>query len=243
MERVTTLVGKEPILIIAPHGFDDTNTGVMAESAAKALKAYAVINHGWERADAVDALDDKANCNNNKHILEDVVKEEFLDPITKYTNKIMHGGNPSHWSNHSETVHVFILHGCGNDVRKAVDPNLSCVVGYGLGDPKPRLTAEEWRVKLFNYAIDQDKAWKFYNAPAGSRFSGYDLNNLNQHWRRQGYRDVVQSMQLEFVTATRKSQADAEVSGVYLAKMIKSYMKLGGSGDVAVNHGNTLRYV
>ena len=63
MDRVTVIDGLEPIVVVAPHGFDDPNTDMLAEALATALNAYAVINHGWERDKKVDDANDKANCN------------------------------------------------------------------------------------------------------------------------------------------------------------------------------------
>jgi hypothetical protein len=63
MERVSITSGKQPILIVSPHGYknDDENTATVAEAIASVLNCYAVINRGWERADDVDIFNDKAD--------------------------------------------------------------------------------------------------------------------------------------------------------------------------------------
>src|SRR6266478_2553999 len=88
MERVSINEGKTPVILIAPH-IEDTNTGTIVESASNVLGGYSVINNGWKRADKYDYWTEKANCNNLHHCHEDVVKEEFLDPIIRFKNRIL----------------------------------------------------------------------------------------------------------------------------------------------------------
>jgi hypothetical protein len=225
MERVTTIRGSLPILFIAPHGFDDKHTDTLAEAAAEEIGAYAVINRGWERADKVDDLKSKANCNNIDHIYEDVVSDEFLDPIDRYYSQIVtkHGG-----------MYYFVIHGCGNI---GTDPNLSAILGYGDGN-KPSLTCSLDMRCYFHNQIKSDGLWTIWHAGPGSKFSGWDRKNLNQFWRKHQEDADVLGFQLEFVTAVRKTKADAEMSGKYLGsvvnRMVKSTWPKGNSSTFPV---------
>ena len=82
-ERVGIIIGKNPVILVAPHGADDTNTDIITERVAKKADCYAVINRGFERADFVDVIKDKADCNKIDHCKQEVVYEEFLKPIIK----------------------------------------------------------------------------------------------------------------------------------------------------------------
>jgi hypothetical protein len=122
MERVSTHRGSIPAIVVVPHGFDDPNTIEIAEAIVDMTDAYAVINHGWERADQYDYYKDKANCNNILHLHNDVVQEEFLEPIINYTNHIY-----SAFAFHQPSI--FIIHGVSNLVRKEAGNALDMIVG------------------------------------------------------------------------------------------------------------------
>lgn len=210
MERVTTIAGKEPILFIAPHGYDDKNTAIIAEAAALALHGYAVINHGWERDNVVDEAASKANCNNIGHCCEDVVCEEFLEPIEDYYRRVV-----GKWGH----MDVYIIHGCGNDARLKTSPTLTAIIGFGEG-PKPSYSCDKDLRDSLTYIVNSDKIWEFWQAGPSSRFSGWGRDNLNQLWRKHSPNEAVNSMQIEFVSATRNTEADAEVTGKQLARYI-----------------------
>jgi hypothetical protein len=216
MERVSVLHGINPVLLVAPHGFNDTYTNILTEAAAKECKSNAVINNCWERSAKVDVLNDQANCNKISHCMHDVVKDEFYDPIVKKTNALM---------NKHPQVYVFHIHGCGNDIRKKAGENLSVVIGWGDGKPA-RPTARGSMRNLFTYVVDNDKLWTPAQAGKGSMFAGWDQGNLLQMWRPYKQSGGVDALQLEFVTATRKTKADAELSGVYLGSLISKFLFL-----------------
>ena len=91
MERVSVRSAnpaKVPIIIVAPHGSDDPYTALIAEKVAAIIDSYCVVNHGWERGDTYDYDRGIANCNNIEHLLEDVVQEEFLEPLLDYVYSI-----------------------------------------------------------------------------------------------------------------------------------------------------------
>ena len=128
MERVVLVEGDSPVLVIAPHGPDDKNTDLIAERVAVEAGAYAVINKGWKRSSHVDFMHDWANCNDVRHIHSDVVKEEFLEPILRFKNRIK--------KKYDENVFVLILHGCSDTVRTmANDYSLDVILGCGAGVP------------------------------------------------------------------------------------------------------------
>lgn len=193
----------------AGHGAIAPSTA--SASSGEEIGAYAIINRGWERADDVDDLNSLANCNNIDHLYEDVVCEEFLEPLERYYSQIMqkHGG-----------MYYFIIHGCGNDARNNSSPNLSAILGYGDGN-KPSLTCTNEMRRCFHDILVQDKLWNVWHAGPGSKFSGWDKRNLNQFWRKHQHDIDVQGFQLEFVTALRKTEGDAEVSGRYLASVVE----------------------
>lgn len=216
MERVSVVHGKSPVILVAPHGYDDTYTDILAERAAEQCSGNAVINKGWQRHPTVDVLNDKANCNQIDHASHNVVKDEFFDPISKMEARLL--------AKHPK-VYVFHIHGCGNDIRTKTGKNLGLVIGYGKGETgKSRPTCNTAIRDKFTYILEADKMWLPAVAAAGSRFGGWDRNNLLQMW--QTSLGVTQAMQLEFVTALRRSKKDAEASGTYLGSVIHKFLTL-----------------
>jgi len=212
MERVSIVHGRAPVVLVAPHGFDDTYTDIFTEHAAIAANCNAVINHGWERSKVVDVLNDKANCNNIQHVCHNVVKDEFYDPIWKMIGRLR--------SKHKK-IYVFHIHGCGNNVRNQTGHNLNVIIGYGKGEPgKSRPTCDTKTVNIFSYILDS-KSYLTAQAESGSKFAGWDRENLLQLWR--GHSDVC-AMQLEFVTAVRKSKLDAKFNGNHFGDLIKLFL-------------------
>ena len=221
MERVSIIEGVHPVILVAPHGAaaDDYNTDIITETCAQALNCYAVINRGWERAEEVDYFKDKANCNDVKHCLEDVVKDEFLDPIIRFKNRIR--------KKHSY-AYMFTIHGVGNDIRsKANDADINMVVGYGAGTPASH-TCKMWMKDFFIYLMRQVDI-KAYGGKAGGQYAGWAKNNLNQlfcKWPKYAD-DSLHSMQLEFIRTIRDTKADAEFTGNILAVVLEDLLKHG----------------
>ena len=212
MERVSIIEGKIPVIIVAPHGYsgDDENTDIMADHIAKSIDAYAVINKGWERSETVDFMKDKADCNNVYHCLEDVVREEFLDPIIRFKNKILKT-NP--------IVYIFYLHGMSNRHRKiAQDPLLDVVVGYGAGKPNS-LSCDIWQKNLFLNYLNLNGITS-YEGKAGGQMSGWSKNNLNQYFRKWDYDPNVSSMQIEVIYELRQDKDLAIITADYMATVI-----------------------
>jgi len=210
--RVTVVEGDAPILLVAPHGFDDPYTAEITEEMASVLDCYAVINWGWERDDTVDFLNDKANCNNIKHCHEDVVKDEFLDPIFKYINRI---------ETSYDEVNVFTIHGMSNLVKKQSGiKNLDMIIGYGAGGSS---SCPAWKRKAFLYVLHKSGFFPC-KGKAGGRFAGAGKNNLNQLYRKWYNDKTVDSMQIEIIRELRQDVQMAKETAQDLAGIIDEYL-------------------
>lgn len=238
-ERVTTIHGKEPIILVCPHGADDTNTDIITELAAKHLNCYAVINRGFERDDEVDVDNDRANCNRIDHIKEEVIFDEYLKPIQKFQQKISQKGQKTagsayngiaYWYQPSSPCHIFHIHGCGNLVHKTAGEQVEVIVGYGLGAKKDSLSCNPENKDLFiklwrNYATGGE----VYTGAGGGKYAGRDSNNMNQYFRKHITDMSVQSMQLEFPFSMRDSASQATTTAMVLSLVLQDYLKADGS--------------
>jgi hypothetical protein len=215
-ERVSVMEGKLPIIIVAPHGYnrDDENTAVLAEEIASCISCYAVINRGWERDDCVDAFNDKADCNNVEHCHQDVVKEEFLDPILRFRNRI----RKKH-----PIGYMFMIHGMSDKHRKlANDPQLEIVLGYGAGTPDS-YTCELWRKNVFGQLLTES-GMTVYEGKKGGAMSGWARQNMNQLFRKWYADPTMQSMQIEIIHELRVDRDAARLTGNYLADAMKEML-------------------
>lgn len=204
-ERVSIIEGKKPIIFVAPHGSarDDINTSIIAETLATFTNGYAIINHGWERAEKVDQKKDKANCNNIEHCLMDVIKEEFFDPLIRFKNRIL-----KRWSR----ACIVYLHGVGNDIttRTGID-DLKYIVGWGKGDPDSK-TCQKWIKDFVVYHLATGDQCKVGEGRAGGKYAAWQKNNLNQYFRQWHYDSEVDSMQIEIINSLRRSTNDAKIT-------------------------------
>jgi len=217
MERVSIISGKLPILVVAPHGFDgnDEKTAIIAEYIANTIGAYAVINRGWERSDSVDFMNDKADCNNVIHCHEDVVREEILEPILRYKNKILQN---------SPFAYVYYIHGMSNKHRiNTGDPNLDMVIGFGAGEPSS-LTCDIWRKNLFLHLL-LESGIHAYEGSNGGPMSGWSRMNMNQLFRKWYFDPQVQSMQIEIIHDLRSDNDIAMITSEYLGIAMKNMLK------------------
>jgi hypothetical protein len=216
MERTSIIEGNIPILLVAPHGHpkDDERTALITEFIANKLNCYAVINRGWRRGEEVDFRKDKADCNNIHHCREDVVREEMLDPILKYKNRIM--------KRHLE-MYIFHIHGMGDKHRELCgDYTLDIVVGYGAGNPN-RFTCDEWRKDLFIKYLEDQKITT-YEGGKGSPMSGWSHQNMNQLFRNDYFDERVHSMQIEIINELRRDNDIAMITADYLADCMLNLM-------------------
>lgn len=216
MERVSIISGRLPIIIVAPHGYDgdDEHTSIVAEHMARSIGAYAVINRGWERDDAVDFMLDKADCNNVNHCHEDVVKEEFLEPILRYKNRILQS---------YDEVFVYHIHGMSNKHRKiAGDPLMDMVVGFGAGSPDS-YTCEPWHKDLIMHLL-HETGIHAYEGKKGGPMSGWARGNMNQLFRKWYFDPQVHSMQFEIVHDLRNTADAAIITAEYLGTAVKDML-------------------
>jgi hypothetical protein len=220
MERVSIIPGKLPIIVVAPHGFEgnDEKTAIVAEHIAQSIGAYAVVNRGWERAADVDYLLDKADCNDANHCHEDVVKEEFLDPIIRYKNRIL--------QKHS-TAFIYYIHGMGNKHRKVPgNEDLDMVIGYGAGSPSS-FSCDIWQKDLFLHFLNESGI-NAYEGGKGGPMSGWARSNMNQLFRKWYHQTNVKSMQIEIIHDLRKDKTAAIMTAEYLAIAMKDMLDTKG---------------
>ena len=228
MERVRTISGNTPVLIVAPHGFDgdDEKTAFIAEIVVKNLNACGVINLGWERGVSVDFMKDKADCNNVNHCHEDVVKEEFLDPIIRYKDRLIQKNSK---------VCMFHIHGMSNRHRLiANDPKMDMVVGYGEGYPQS-LSCDLWKKNMFIHLME-GLGVRVYEGSSGGKFSGWGKNNMNQLFRKWYFEPKVQSMQIEIVHELRSEESIASETAYCITKVIEKIICSNGYDYYATNN-------
>jgi hypothetical protein len=207
MERTSFIQGAAPFLVVAPHGADDDNTAELAEAVARRTGAFAVINRGWRRSRAVDQFGDMANCNDIRHLREDVVREEFLLPVMRSVARIK--------KKYGRAL-VLIVHGCRDHVRKsAEDEMLDIVLGYGAGNP-PSYSCN-LRTKNALIRCLQEEGFGVYEGAAGGRYAGKSKNNLNQLFVRWYPDNMVESVQIEVVKELR---SDREMIGLTADGMV-----------------------
>jgi hypothetical protein len=202
-ERVTLREGRNPIIFIAPHGYahDDSNTGRICLEAAKFAKAFAVVNNGWERSEDVDAIAGKANCNNLYHLKQDVVCEEFFEPILRFQARC---------TKKFGYATLYFIHGVGAENSARID-EMDVILGFGNGRP-PSFTMDEsdreTMAMLFN-----DIGLFPYVGMAGGKYSGWARPNLNQYFRKWALDEDVNSVQVEVSHKHRVGPAAASVFG------------------------------
>ena len=205
MERVSIIEGKIPVIFVVPH-INDTHADVVASTAAIAMRSYAVINRGWQRARYYDYDKEWADCNNVLHCLEDVVKEEFLDPIIRFKNRIRR---------RHTLAYIFTIHGVGNDIKRQKH-DLSFVVGRG--EPNNSATCLDWMIKFFAYRCNQ-YGLSTYVSTKGA-YSASSRYNLCQYYRQWDYDSHVHAMQIEIVHSLRRDKRLAAITGEYLADVL-----------------------
>ena len=215
MLRVAAIKGDYPAVVVVPHGFDDPNTSIVGEQIIKELDCYGVINYGWERSDTFDYYKDKANCNNVEHLHEDVIKQEFLEPIFKFVNRIEMEGN---------VANVFIIHGVSNEIRKGFPDPPDIILGFGNGTP-PSFSCEKWVKDAFADLL-RSQGLSVYFGKAGGKYSGRAKNNLNQVFQKWYPNDTVQSIQLEIVRYLRKNVDVSKLTGDIISMCIEDLVEM-----------------
>jgi hypothetical protein len=215
MERVRIHEGDTPVLLIAPHGPDDKNTDYIVESVAREFGAFAVINKGWRKSKEVDFMGDLANCNDVRHLHCDVVKEEVLHPILRFTSRIN--------SKYGEKALVLVVHGCSDTVREKVgDEYLDIIVGHGAGDP-PSYSCKRRLKNAFVYHL-VNEGFGVYQGKPGGKYSGKSRNNLNQLFTEWYPEYDANSLQLKIVRELRCEQEMLRLTIEGLTSAIDSLM-------------------
>lgn len=222
MERTSVIKGTTPILLVAPHGPDDQNTALLTEMVAKDFGAYAVINRGWMRSSGVDQFKDLANCNNVRHLHEDVVREEFLLPILRCRAEII--------NKYADKMFMFVIHGCKDNIIKNPEGEiLDMIVGYGAGTP-PSYSCKLKSKNLFIKCL-QEEGFGVYEGAAGGMYAGKSKNNLNQLFVKWRPDHEVESMQLEIVHELRMDKSMTELTADGIMAALDAFM-LKDSTDV-----------
>lgn len=224
MERIRLVEGEHPVLVLAPHGPDDTNTDLIAERVAVEFGAFAVINRGWRRSSSVDSARDMANCNDVRHLHSEVVREEFLEPVLRLKSRIRR--------KYDENVFVLVVHGCSDLVRKeAENHDLDIILGYGDGRP-PSHSCDPRFKDAFVYHL-KNEGFGVYEGAKGGRYAGRARNNLNQLFVRWYPDQYVDSIQMEIVRDLRCDAGllDLTISG--LVSALDSMMVLDDTLDLS----------
>ena len=210
MERISVIQGDLPVLIIAPHGANDPGTILVAEQIQKEIDAFLVVNRGWMRAKEVDYWRDLADCNKISHCHDEVIKDEFLDPIIRETNRIL-----ENWGR----CNTYILRSVGNFVRRiAEEPKLDFSVGCGAGpsDETSSYSCDPLMKDAFIGMLNNSGLVAYEGAGTG-KYAGRDNNDLNQLFRKWYYDSDVHSMQIEIVKELLEDKDMAKLTGIELA--------------------------
>lgn len=221
-ERVTIIRGKQPVLLVCPHGADDDFTGAVTQSCAEMLDCYAVINNGFERAEKVDVLKDKANCNRIDHITEDdVLKEEYFDHIISFKDQIL---------KKNSYALVFHIHGFGDQVDKAVGTNIDIIIGWGEGEKFNSYSCAKWRRNCLIHHAAQKFDGLIAVGKGGGKYAARHVNNVNQLFKKHAVHadKRVDSMQLEIARRLRVDESGARWTGLNLATVILELVESNG---------------
>lgn len=226
MERVSVIQGKSPVILVCPHGPDDTFTEQITEMAANLGGFYAVINRGFERANKVDIDDDKADCNRVDHVLEPVIDDEFLQPILKYKSECL--------SSFGQAF-IFHIHGFGDQVEKDAGYRIDLILGYGESDKKPSYSCELWHRNVFIHLWrTSPRGGDICVGAAGGKYAARDSNNLNQFFRKHVIDQDVYSMQLEISRRIRRHSTDADNTALAIARAIAALLTNNEQSALAV---------
>lgn len=233
-ERIEVIHGSRhgsrlPTILVCPHGADDAHTGHLTKSCAESLQCSAVINWGFERSEDVDVLKDMADCNRIDHIEEDVVREEFLDPLLRLRNRIAfttpQGQNPN--------AYIFYIHGFGDQVEQQVGEPLDLILGYGEADIRPSYTCPQWMVDMMIYKWEDEICTNgaCYCGKSGGKYSARNINNLCQMFSRHLGDASVRALQIEVCHRLRRNKETAIWTGRVLAGPIENIVREGYFGE------------
>lgn len=196
MERVTVLQGNKNsnVLVVAPHGPDDQNTGLICEAIQNLIDCYMVVNNGFQRSQKVDSLNDLANCNSTDHCINDsVVFGEFTKPIINFCKR---KPGPCYSM-------IYYIHGMGSQIQE------DFILGFGQGAVSDRLTMNINRADLLKQSIES-VGYNVAFATPGGPYSARKTDNLTQLFRTSkfGYASkYVECVQIEISNRVRSNPA------------------------------------
>lgn len=205
---VTKSYGELPIILIAPHGPDDINTAEIVEMVSEDMNIYSLINWGWQKSKKYDDLNYIGDCNSIKHLSEDVLEQEFFNPYLELVEDCL--------TDHNE-AHIFIIHGCGNYIKKKTKEETEVIVGYGSGNKRSSASKKLKNMLFTSLSLANVK---FAGGHKNGNFAGRSSNNLNQYFRKHTYNPSVNSFQLEF---TRDFRDNAKAASFDLSTILKIY--------------------
>lgn len=223
MQRVAAIRGDLPAIVVVPHGYDgdDKNTSIIGEQIIKELGCYGVINYGWQRADQYDYYKDKANCNSIDHLQNDVVKQEFFEPLNRFATAIYSDGY---------IPNIFIIHGFGKNLNKISKSDIPVEVVLGIGNGKnPSWSCDAWVALCFANLLDKQGYGVYFGKPEGS-YSGRNPDNLNQLFVPSSTSSMsdaakVQSIQIEICKEFRETEDQSKMTGADLAMCIEDTLE------------------
>lgn len=196
-----------PLIFVAPYGLDDTNTNIITETAATFGKGFAVINQGWKKGDEVDYYKDIADCNYLPHLYEEVVRDEFFDPLLRFKARIL---------KKHDKVFIFYIQSLGDHIYSTInDPLLGMILGYGYHRDKPSFSCEDWIARQFCYHFSKNLTFSTYLGHY--HYQGWTSHSLNQYFRLFDYDHRVQSMQLFITKKLRSSEKKSQETGEDIA--------------------------
>lgn len=222
-ERVLITKGKRKVILVAPHGAEDKNTGVLVEKAAKSLNCHAVINYGFTKSDYVDVENDLADCSSINHIKQPVIYDEFLKPIIKIKDKIHQSAILKNDWKESEVL-VFYINSC-EEIPSI--PFITMIVGYGIGTNKDSITCNSQKRNMFiaksRKIFGDFGLGEIYEGK--NRFSGRNTNHINQYFVKHQNDISVDSLLITFPIDVINSENKSIAIGILLAHAIEETIK------------------
>lgn len=216
MERVTLIHGTAPIILVAPHASEESFMAELVQEMAKKSKAYAIINNGFKKCDVVDVVDvihDMADCNRVDHIHEDVVKDEFLDPLL-YIKRNLCRRHPR--------VNVFYLRGFDPSFETTLGSRIDLILGYGQAVVNSSYICPLWMVDMFINEWE-GHGWTSTSAccgKPGGKFSARSINHLPQLFQKHYPDDDVAAMEICTSWRFRQDKGTAAFCGTILSNIV-----------------------
>lgn len=201
MIPVEVTSGKNPIILIAPHGNTDTNTDKLTRKLAENLECHSIINNAWKKSNIVNEAEYLGDCNKKSHITSsDAIFSEFTQNINCAINS---SKNQIINSKDEDITPIFILniHGCKNI------PYVSLILGYGYSFKTPKMTIDHIFKKSLLYSFDKYYDKHICIGDSTGNYGAYSDENLNQYLFNTHNDDdvVLQILQIEIPYDCRKS--------------------------------------